>query len=121
MVFHKNNTNIVLIRDDQYTIDRHTLNGRIVNRNLAKNLEAHIFLEVLDLEVLESIIWSLGSFQGNIRGWDRYFYQFEMPIGVRIQPGKLNIELYVAEIKGKLVDGVHWTYHLVPRTRPAMP
>lgn len=107
------------VRDDAYTTSRHTAGGKQVVRDVAKGKEAHVFNADIDLTELEAKVWAEGTSQGRVRGFERFSYTSETPIGTRIQAGKPDVPLHTVEIKGKLEPGNVWQYHLVPRTRPA--
>jgi RHS repeat-associated protein len=107
------------VRDDAYTINRHTSAGIKVARDLARGREAHIFADGIDLAALEAEVWAAGAFKGNVRGWDRFTFTSATPIGTRIQNGRPSVPLHTVEIKGRLESGNVWKYHLVPRTRAA--
>jgi hypothetical protein len=108
------------VRDDAYTASRHTIRGRIVQRDLAKGKEAHVFDEGINLGELEQRVWTQGTYHGEIRhGWERYSYTSPTPIGRRIQQGRPDVLLYIVEIKGKVNPQGVWGYHLVPRSRLA--
>lgn len=106
------------VRNDAYTISRHTINGGQVQRDLRRGREAHIFNENENLSTLENNVWAGGIYQGKVRGWYRWTYLSETPIGRRIQTGKPDVELYAVEIKGRFRDS-RLEYHLVPRLRAA--
>jgi len=110
---------IQAVRDDAYTASRHASGGRIVERDLRRGREAHVFNDDVDLIDLEQKVWTEGTSHGVVRGWDRFTYRSETPIGTRIQTGSPDVPLHVVEVKGRLrSDGV-WEYHLAPRPRPA--
>ena len=106
------------VRDDTYTLSRHSINGTQVQRELQKGKEAHIFNEEESLSSLEKTVWLIGLYQGVVRGWHRWTYISQVSIGRRIQKGRPDLELYTVEIKGRLRDG-RFEYHLVPRLRSA--
>ncbi len=106
------------VRDDSYTLSRHTINGIQVQRDLRKSKEAHIFNENESLSSLEQNVWVFGIYQGMVRGWHRWTYNSPTSIGRRIQVGKSELELYTVEIKGRFRDDI-FEYHLVPRLRSA--
>jgi len=110
---------IQAVRDAAYTTSRHTIDGAQVVRDLKRGREAHIFNDGADLDQLERLVLTQGIAKGNIRGFDRFVYVSDTPIGRRIQAGRDDIPLYVIELKGKMLDNGKWVYHIVPRTRPA--
>lgn len=118
-VFHCSEC-VLAHNDVDYTRSRHTLEGSQVQRDLRRGREAHVFNEDVDLADLERRVWTQGQHQGTERGWDRFVYRSDTPIGRRVQAGRPDVPLYVVEIKGRLRNG-QWEYHLVPRTRPAAP
>jgi hypothetical protein len=107
------------VRDDAYTQSRHTAGGAIVQKDLAKGKEAHIFNEGVDLKELERKVWTSGTYGGIVRGFDRFTYTSDTPIGRRIEAGTPDIPLYTVEIKGRTNQKGEWVYHLVPRTKAA--
>ena len=60
----------------------------------------------------ERAIFERGQSTGNIRGWDRYGLQFDLPIGYRIGVDGGRTPLFYGEIKMR--NGL---YHVIPRTR----
>jgi hypothetical protein len=58
-------------------------------------------------------------YQGEVRGWHRWTYTSETPIGKRIQKGQPDVPLNEIEIKGKFRKDGTFEYHLDPRTKPA--
>ena len=109
----------IRIRDDAYTTSRHTESGLQVQKDLAKGREAHVFNNDVDLAALEQKVLTEGTYQGEVRGWQRYTYESPTPIGKRIQTGRSDVPLNTVEIKGRLNSQGNWEYHLVPRTRAA--
>lgn len=107
------------VRDDAYTASRHMADGRQAVRDLARGREAHVFNEGVDLAALEQRVWTEGTYQGEVRGWDRFTWTSETPIGTRIQAGRADVPLHTVEIKGRVEANGTWVYHLVPRTGPA--
>lgn len=108
------------VRDDAYTLSRHTLGGAQVARDLRRGREAHVFNEGVDLARLEAEVWARGSAGGMIRDAERFSVTFDQPIGRRIQAGRPDVPLRTVEIKGRLDPVMNvWKYHLVPRPRPA--
>jgi hypothetical protein len=106
-------------RDEAYTSSRHTLGGTYVQRDLRWGREAHVFDEGVNLSALERSVWTQGTYHGVVRGFERWTYRSEVPIGRRIQQGKPDVPLHVVEIKGRVTSNGTMGYHLVPKTRPA--
>ncbi|MEO0563946.1 MAG: hypothetical protein AAF125_17715, partial [Chloroflexota bacterium] len=102
-----------------YTVSRHTSNGNKAQRDLNRGREAHVFDDDIDLSELEQLILDEGIYPGEVRNWHRYYLEMDGPIGNRIQEGRSNVPLRVAELKAKQDDNGNWIFHLVPRTRPA--
>jgi RHS repeat-associated protein len=107
------------VRDEAYTASRHTMGGSQVQRALRRGEEAHVFNESVDLSQLEGRVWSEGFYQGEIRGWHRWYLHTDSPIGRRVQAGRQDVALSTVEVKARLVGENVWEYHLVPRSRPA--
>lgn len=116
---------IRVVRDDAYIKSKHTSQGALVRKELAKGKAAHIFHDDVDLEELERKVWTEGVYQGQVgkdhrATHDRFVWQSPASIGRRIQHGQPDLDLFWVEIKGKITRGV-WVYHLAPRRRPAGP
>ena len=115
----------LLVHDEQYTIDRHTLVGKNVIRDLRRGKEAHVFNEDIDLNLLAQKVWNEGIYQGKLDKlrdpveWERITWTSPSPIGRRIQNGKPDTPLYVVEVKVRQYPDGIWRYHLDPRSRPA--
>lgn len=107
------------VRDDAYTESRHTIDGKQVQRDLRRGREAHVFLKDVELSNLEEKVRQEGVYQGEVRGWYRWTYTSDTPIGVRIQKGRDDVPLNVVELKGRFRSDGTFEYHLVPRARPA--
>lgn len=52
------------VRDDAYTVSRHTMRGRQVQKDLAKGKESHVFDDGIDLRELEEKVWTEGGLSG---------------------------------------------------------
>jgi hypothetical protein len=108
--------------DLAYTVSRHTVAGRAVQKDLARGRDAHVFLDGTEFEALEMSVWRNGFFIGRVgagqrSNFERFVWQSDVAIGRRIQPGREDVPLYWVEIKGQTV-GNEWVYHVVPRARP---
>ncbi|MEP0920120.1 hypothetical protein NC981_25330, partial [Leptolyngbya sp. DQ-M1] len=110
------------VHDKAYTESRHLENGSIVQKDLNRGKEAHIFNDPSALEALENKVWSEGVYQGQRQGelWHRWMYRSDTPIGKRIQEGRPNGDLYIVEIKGRYRSDGKFEYHLVPRSKPGV-
>lgn len=76
--------------------------------------EAHVFNDMATLSRVESEIIARGTYLGKARGFHRYGLQFDQPIGLRIENGKItNILDY-----GLLKLRSNGLYHVTPRTGP---
>ena len=81
---------------------------------IRKEGAAHVFKDKNTLEYVEKTILEEGKYIGNVRGAERYGYQFKEPIGYRIDANGNQIPLYYGEMK--ISNG---KYHIIPRTKPS--
>jgi uncharacterized protein (UPF0216 family) len=95
-------------------INKHLPGTTQSEKLIRKEGAAHVFNDKETLEYVEKTILEEGKYIGNVRGAERYGYQFKEPIGYRIDANGNRIPLHYGEMKvsaGK--------YHIIPRTRPS--
>lgn len=101
-------------RDAAYAASRHAATGMAAQRDIRRGEEAHVFKSDLDLKRIEKVVWQRGEYLGEIRGWHRFSFRFNVMLGSRIQAGKDSAPLHIAEVKAIFRNGT-WEYHLDPR------
>jgi hypothetical protein len=95
-------------------INKHLQGTTQSERLIRKEGAAHVFKDKETLEDVEKTILEEGKYIGNVRGAERYGYQFKEPIGYRIDANGNRIPLHYGEMKmsaGK--------YLMIPRTIPS--
>ncbi|MGE0712814.1 MAG: RHS repeat-associated core domain-containing protein [Planctomycetota bacterium] len=109
------------VHDEAYTASKHTRNGAQVERDLRRGRDAHVFNDEVNLKALEDKVWNEGVYHGTERGWERWSYTSDEPIGMRLQNGRDPVPLRTVEIKGRPTPDGGYEYHLVPRSKPVGP
>lgn len=102
-------------------IVNHTISGSAAQKALARGQEARMFSPGTNLTDLANEVFTGETPSGSVRGWERFIYVSDTPIGVRIQRGRPDVPLYVVELKAQLRPNGAFVYHLSPRTRGATP
>ena len=95
-------------------INKHLPGTTQSEKLIRKEGATHVFKDKKTLEYVEKIILEKGKYTGNVRGAERYGYQFKESIGYRIDANDNQVLLYYGEMKvsaGK--------YHIIPRTKPS--
>src|SRR5476651_1257859 len=92
-------------RDDAYTLSKHTIGGSQASKDARRGRAIHVFYEPADLDFLENQVWSQGTYVGQVgdgsrSSFDRFVWQSQTPVGLRIEHGKPDQDLTWVEIKG---------------------
>jgi hypothetical protein len=95
-------------------LNKHLMGTKESIKLINKEGSAHLFTDIATLSKAESTILKKGNYLGNVRGWERYGYKFENPIGYRIGADGSKVPLHYGEMKIK--NGL---YHIIPRTGPS--